>query len=138
MTWRKGMKAVCIRRGSCLKETPRGMGPRPNDILDVQEVRNVISRTNGEPYTVLAFAEFPGGGYDANCFRPAVERTQEQDIALFAPFLAGADPDAPEVPTRKNPAPQKLPTAATIMMRMDALRGLYGWDIDENPPSVGP
>lgn len=89
MTWRKGMKAVCIASGKWVKipgdTSTRCPGPAKGEIVTVIEV-NYGSEYN---YTgiFLRFAEWPEDtlGYWHECFRPLVER--KTDISIFTRML---------------------------------------------------
>jgi hypothetical protein len=79
-----GAKCVCVR---CAWTPCAFHGPQVGDILTIREV--VVTRAaNGG--VALSFDEQSTRDYfTVVAFRPLVTRTQEQDVALFAPFLHG-------------------------------------------------
>ena len=86
--WRKGMKAVCIKRDSwhhVIINVPAD-GPRFGDVLTVTRVWANCG------YQVLDFAEWPNTrvGFGAGRFRPTVEPGTETGMAILRKILKTA------------------------------------------------
>lgn len=83
----RGKKCICISTGSCwfARETGEKLlsGPKKGDVLAIRLVRHLSDETT---------LNFQGieGFFEAKSFRPLVERTMKQDLAMFRQFLVGA------------------------------------------------
>lgn len=82
---RRGARCVCIpgngRSADTADRSHKVDGPRKGDQVTVLSVEH-------EPHGVyLEFAEWPCLTFRAAAFRPVVERSQEQDVAVFAHHL---------------------------------------------------
>jgi hypothetical protein len=86
---RPGVKCVCIKQGAWVGTFTDvvGVGPSFNEICVVVAVARIL----GEKY--LQLDGFPTY-YSASRFRPLITKTQEQDVAIFAPLLNTSRVDA--------------------------------------------
>lgn len=112
MTWRVGMKAVCVD----LRLWPGEPPPYPT-LGAVYTVSNVFEAFEGCLH--LELLELPSpqtdgwfAGFDAQCFRPVVER--EYDISIFTEMLDAQRIQLPDLVDDKAPAGSVKRFAETV------------------------